>query len=123
VPVPPSVTGIGVVSPVSEVISALAPEAAALIAVRAAEDVVAPVPPSVTGIGVVSPVSEVMSVLTPETAAPIAVRAADEVVAPVPPSATVIGVVIEIIGLVPPVELNGELAPTEATPLLVPLLV
>jgi len=81
--------------------------------------VVAPVPPSATGIGVVSPVSEVISALAPEAAAPIAVRAAEDVVAPVPPSEIGIALAIEMTGVAPPVELRGEDAPTEVTPLVV----
>jgi hypothetical protein len=50
-PVPPNTTDNGVVSPVSDVISALFPDTAAERLARAAAAVLAPVPPEVTAIG------------------------------------------------------------------------
>jgi hypothetical protein len=76
------------VSPVNEVISLLAPEAAAPRLVRAAPAEVVPVPPCEIDNAVVRPEMLVMSLLAPLAAAPRLVRAPEAVVAPVPPLVT-----------------------------------
>ena len=73
------------VRPLSEVMSAFAPDAAALIALRAPAAVVAPVPPWPRETAVVRPVRAVMSEFEPEAAALIDVRADAASVPPVPP--------------------------------------
>jgi len=105
-PVPPSVTGRGVVSPIKLVISEFVPIDAAPKLDRAVAAVIPPVPPSVIGIGVVKPVKLVISELAPELAAPKLVLAAVAVIAPVPPLEIKIGTLKEIVPVVvigPPV--------------------